>query len=375
MSNKQTKRYFITGGGTGGHIYPAMAVADELNKLDDVEIFYVGNPNNLEYKIVTEKGYTFLPVDVEGLPRKLGLKFVLCATKLFFSVIKSFYYLIKYSPDKIFGTGGYVSAPILIAASILKNPPFMMHDCDAKAGLVTRKLSPYANKISVSFEKAKEFLNNKNILLNGNPLRPEFKTLTKEVAKDKLGLDKSRPTLLVMGGSQGAKTICKSFVEIIKEFSKTNNIQIILQTGAKNYDETIKRLEQIYPAYNEDKNVTIKPYFEDMVTTLKSADIVISRAGSLSLSEIFASDVVPILIPYPYAASNHQRVNARYVSEKDACIYLEENDADSNTLKLTINNLLNDKNLQRKLRENSSSLAKYDALENIVTQFINIGEE
>ncbi len=374
MSNKN-KKYFITGGGTGGHIYPAMAVADALAKQDDVEIFYVGNPNNLEYSIVKEKGYKFLSVDVEGLPRKLGLKLLICAIKLGFGVLKSMYYLKKYSPDKIFGTGGYVSAPIMMAAAILKEPCFMMHDCDARAGLVTRKLSPYAEAISLTFEKAKESIENSNIYMNGNPLRPQFKQMTKGDARQQLNLDSSRPTLLVMGGSQGAKTICAEFVEIIKELSKDNNIQIIMQTGKNNYNDVINRLKNIYPKFEKDKNLMIKPYFDDMIPVLKSADIVISRAGSLSLSEIFASEVAPVLIPYPYAAADHQRVNAKYVLENEACIYLEEKDADSNKLKEIINNLIENKELQAKLKQNSSKLAKFDALENIVNQFVQLGEQ
>lgn len=374
MSNTNSRKYFITGGGTGGHIYPAMAVADVLAELgDDVEIYYVGNPNNLEYSIVQQKGYTFLPVYVKGMPRKLGFKFIWWAFKLGIAVLQSVFYLNKYKPKAIFGTGGYVSAPIMIASVLEGKTPFMMHDCDAQPGLVTRRLAPYASAVSLAFESAKDFIKNENCAVNGNPLRPRFKTLSKGLARAGLTLDYNRPVLLVMGGSQGAKSIDDAFVEIIKELSVVNNIQIIFQTGKKNYQDVMDRLEKIYPNHHRDKNVIIRPYFDDMVTVLKAADIVISRAGSLSLSEIFASDVAPVLIPYPHAASDHQRRNAKYVEEKGACIYLEDSETNPNTLKAIVTNLLEDEELCTRLKENSSKLAQFDALQHIVEQFVKLG--
>ena len=373
MSEINSRRYFITGGGTGGHIYPAMAVADVLAELgEDVEIYYVGNPNNLEYSIVQQKGYKFLPVYVKGMPRKIGFRFIWWAFKLGIAVLQSLFYLNKYKPKAIFGTGGYVSAPIMLASIIEGKTPFMMHDCDAQPGLVTRKLSPYAAAVSLAFEKAKSYVKNDNCRVNGNPLRPRFRTLNKGLARAGLTLDYKRPVLLVMGGSQGAKSIDDAFVEIIKELSVVNNIQIIFQTGKRNYQDVMERLEKIYPNNHRDKNLIIRPYFDDMVTVLKAADIVISRAGSLSLSEIFASDVAPVLIPYPHAASDHQRQNAKFVEEKGACIYLEDSETNPNTLKAVINNLLEDEELQTKLRENASKLAQFDALKNIVEQFVEV---
>ncbi len=375
MSNISSKKYFITGGGTGGHIYPAMAVADVLAEMgDDVEIYYVGNPNNLEYSIVQQKGYKFLPVYIKGMPRKIGFRFLWWSFKLFIAVIQSLYYLFKYRPNAIFGTGGYVSAPIMIASIIEGKIPFMMHDCDAQPGLVTRKLAPYAACVSLAFDKAKDYIKNDNCHVNGNPLRPRFKTLTKGLARAGLTLDYNRPVLLVMGGSQGAKSIDDAFVEIVKELSTVNNIQIIFQTGKKNYQDITDRLSQLYPHYDKDKNILVRPYFDDMVTVLKSADIVISRAGSLSLSEIFASDVAPVLIPYPHAASDHQRRNAKFVEEQGACIYLEDKDTNPNSLKTIINKLLNDEELQSKLKANCAKLAQYDALKDIVNQFVQIAE-
>lgn len=356
-------RYFITGGGTGGHIYPAIAVAEAL-KGD--EIFYVGNPKNLEFDIVAQKGYKFLGVNVHGMPRKLSLDLVKWTVQLSIAIAICCYYILKYKPDAVFGTGGYVSAPSLIAAKILKIP-YMMHDCDAQPGLVTRKLSSGAKCVSVAFENACKFINNKNCYVNGNPIREAFKTLSKEEARKNLGLE-NKLTLLVMGGSQGARTINDATVGILQCLSKDFDMQIIFQTGKKNYDRVIEQLIRDYPQYEADKNLIVKPYFEDMVTVLKSADIAISRSGSLSISEICASGVAPIFVPYPHAAADHQRKNAKYMVEKRAGLYIEDADANEKTFYEAISELVNNPNKLKELQRNSQALAKYDGTEKIVEQ-------
>lgn len=363
--NKKT--YFITGGGTGGHIYPAIAVADELLLKSDTEkIYYVGNPNNLEAEIVKNKDFEFLPVISSGMPRKLTFELVKWTFRMFVAWLKCCKYIKKYKPEIIFGTGGYVSAPVLLAGITMK-VPFVMHDCDANPGLVTRKLSPFAKSISIAFDVAKEKLNNQNCFVNGNPIRNKFSTLSKQDARKELGLE-NKLTLCIMGGSQGAKTINNATVDIIKDLSLKYNLQIIFQTGKRNYDEVINKIEEIYPKYKTDKNIIIKPYFEDMVTVLKASDIAVSRAGSLSISELCASAIAPIFIPYPYAAADHQRKNAKYMVEKGAGLYLEDSETTSETLLKLITELLNDNDKFNKIKNATANLAKYDAVKKIIEQ-------
>lgn len=345
-------RYFITGGGTGGHIYPAIAVADYLK---DDEVFYVGNPKNLEYEIVKQKGYKFLGVNVHGMPRKASFALLKWGIELSMAVLKACYYILKYKPDAIFGTGGYVSAPALIGAKILK-VPYMMHDCDAQPGLVTRKLAPSAKCVSVAFDCACKVINNKNCHVNGNPIRTEFKTLTKEEARERLGLE-NKLTLCIMGGSQGARSINDATLDALKNL----DMQIIFQTGRKNYDSVMERLP-------EHKSLIVKPYFEDMVTVLKASDIAVSRSGSLSISEICASGIAPIFVPYPHAAGDHQRKNAKFMVEKGAGIYLEDSEINGKTLCDAINSAI--ENLDE-LQKNSFALAKFDGVEKIVEQLKN----
>ena len=363
MSEAYNKVYFVTGGGTGGHIYPAMAVADALSA-EGNKVYYVGNKRNMEFELASKKGYKFLHVSVKGMPRGLNPKFFIWGIKLVKAILRSMRYIQKYKPDAVFATGGYVSAPMIFACIITKTP-YMMHDCDAMPGLVTRRLCKRAKYVSLAFEKAKKFIPNKNSIVTGNPIRSDFETLTKEEAREKLGLE-NRLTLCIMGGSQGAKAINNTVVELIKEFSQENRLQVIFQTGKKNYDEVIEKLKLIYPGWEQDKNLLIKPYFMDMVSVLKSSDIVISRAGSLSLSEISASAAAPILVPYPYAAANHQRINAKYFLEMGACIYLEDENLEPNKLREIILELLENPVKMNYLKQNSSHLAKFDSTQKIV---------
>ncbi len=364
--NKKT--YFITGGGTGGHIYPAIAVADELLKEEDTEkIYYVGNPDNLEATIVKDKNYEFLPVKSSGMPRKISLALVIWAVKMFFAWIKCCFYIVKYKPNRIFGTGGYVSAPVLLAGLTMK-VPFVMHDCDANPGLVTRKLAPFAKSVSIAFDAAKERLNNPDCRTNGNPIRSEFATISKLEARKELNLDPKKLTICIMGGSQGAKTINQASIGILKTLSQDYYVQIIFQTGKKNFDSVIKQLEVVYPEFKRDKNLIVKPYFDNMAIVLKSCDIAISRAGSLSISELCASSVAAIYIPYPHAAADHQRKNAKCMLEQGAGMYLEDAETNPETLQNALSQLINNPEKLKHLQDSASKLAKFDGVKKIIAQ-------
>ena len=362
--------YFITGGGTGGHIYPAVAVADYLADEGGNVIYYVGNPGNLEFDIVANKSYEFLPVNVSGMPRKACVDILKWGIKLLFAVFKCMFYILKYKPDVVFGTGGYVSAPALFAAKILK-VPYVLHDCDSKPGLVTRKLAPFANCVSLAFDCAKNEIHNNNCLISGNPIRKTFKTLSKTEARINLGMQ-NKITLCIMGGSQGARAINDGAVEILKKFSEGKDLQIIFQTGKKNFERVIEQLIKIYPEYETDKNLIIKPYFDDMVTILKASDIAISRSGSLSLSELCASGIASILVPYPHAAADHQRKNAHYLEEKGAALYLEDEDVNEDSLTKLIYSLLENPEKLKEIQQNALALAKYDGVDSICDKLVEI---
>ncbi len=363
------KIYFISGGGTGGHIYPAFTVVDKLLKEEDTEkIYFIGNPKNPEYEIA--KNYpqvVFLPVNVSGMPRKLSIKMPLWAIKFLFAYLKAITYIKKYKPDAIFTTGGYVSAPVVTAAITLKKP-YMIHDCDSVPGLVSKIAAPKAKIVSVAFENSKNILKSNNIIYNGNPVREAFFTVTKDEARKKLDISEDKKVIFAMGGSQGAKTINTAMINIIKELSEDKNNFIILQTGKNKYEETISELEKIYPGFKDPNNIMVRPYFYEMVYPLKAADIVIARAGSLSLSEIICCHLPSILIPYPYAAQDHQRKNAKEMCDKNVSLYLEDKDCTSENLISKIYEIINDKNKLELMRENIKNLTKINPTEKIVKQ-------
>lgn len=175
-----------------------------------------------------------------------------------------------------------------------------------------------------------------------------------------------------MGGSQGAKTINDATVQILKILSQTYKLQIIFQTGKRNYDEVVETLRQVYPEFEQDKNLIIKPYFDDMATVLKSCDIAVSRAGSLSISELCASGIAPIFVPYPYAAADHQRINAKFMVEQGAGLYLENDDTNPVTLLEKILELVNNSNKLHAVQSASSRLAIYDGVDKIVNQILTV---
>lgn len=364
---KKKYTYFITGGGTGGHIYPAIAIAEALRKDETTkDIYYIGNPNNLEYGIVKKAHFKFLPIKVSGMPRKIGWDFIKWGIELELANWKALYYLWRFKPDAILGTGGYVSAPALMASNLSKTP-YMIHDCDAQPGMVSKFVAPMAKQVSLAFEDSASYIRSNNISINGNPIREQFKTLTKEQARQNMNLE-NKTTITIMGGSQGAKSIDDATIQCLKQIFEKYDVQVIFQTGAKHYENTIKALEEVYPEFEHNKNLVIKPYFDDMVTALKATDIAISRAGSLSLSEICACEIAPILIPYPYAAADHQRKNAKSLLNKNACLYLEDKETTGETLLEKLDELLSDPEKLASIQANTRALAKLDATQTIVEQ-------
>lgn len=364
MSKQGKKIYFVTGGGTGGHIYPAISVAKTLRAQSDTEkVYYVGNPRNLEARIAKDEGFDFLPVEITSMPRKLNLDFLKWGLKLDGATWKALYYVFKYKPNAIFGTGGYVSAPAILAALITKTP-YMIHDSDAHPGIVSRYVSGGAACVSVAFEEAKKFIKNSNIKVFGNPIKSEFFTTTKQQARKQLKLGKE-PVLLVMGGSQGAMNINHTLISCMQYFVERLKISVILQTGAKNYDAVIEMLEKTYPKYKECERVIVAPYFDNMAIPLRAADLAIARAGSLSLSEIAAVEIPSILVPFPYAAADHQRKNARCYEAAGASVYIDDNELNKEKLEDAVKKLIQSPDTLCKMSEAVKAFRKTNATEQI----------
>lgn len=371
--NNKNKVYFVTGGGTGGHIYPAVAVGFSLQKEPDTKkVYYVGNPDNLENKIAQDKVFEFLGVNITAMPRCFGFDFIKWSFKLLIATVKSIGYIFKYRPNLIFGTGGYVSAPMLFAG-ILTRTPIVIHECDAVAGKVTKLIAPFAQSVSAAFETSKEGIKSDKIYVNGNPIREEFLSTDRYRARQAWNL-KDRLTIMVMGGSQGAKKINSVLVQSLKKLFKKYDIQIIHQTGLKNYDETVRELKKVYPQYTENSQYIVRPYFKKMYLPMLASDIAVSRAGSLSISEICVSGLASILIPYPYAAADHQRKNAKEMEEMGAALYLEDSQCTPEAFMEKLESLINDTQKMIELQNNAKKLVKYDATKNIVEQIKQVSK-
>lgn len=354
------KTVFITGGGTGGHIYPAVAVYDELLKhFSREDIFYVGNEKNLEKRIASQKEMNFLSVNVSGMPRKFTFKFISWFLKLFAAFFLSVFYVLKYRPSFILGTGGYVAFPIL-AAGVLLGVPCYIHDSDAYPGIVSRVLAPYAKCVFLAFDEAKNRIKAKKVIINGNPLRDFSCGISKEEAFENLGFSKAKKTLFVMGGSQGAKTINRAILEIAKELTQEHNLQIIHQCGDKNFDEAKSLMPEGLEGY------ILRPYFDDMSIPYAACDFVVARAGSISLSELNNCGLPAILVPYPHAAANHQFFNAKAMENQGAAVVLEDKDCTGEALLVVILELLKDDEKFIRMAQNSKKLAKPDAARNLV---------
>lgn len=325
----KTLTVVVSGGGTGGHVYPAIAIADELTDDVDIEkVIYIGCPDSLEEKVAAEHEFDFLPIRITGMPRKASFKFLKWLYMLNRAVLDVLGYLLYVKPDVVFATGGYVSGPVLIASLIL-DVPYVIHEADAYPGIVNRKMSAWATGISVAFEQAKDYMKSKAVNVLGNPLRSTIGEFKRSEAAIFLDIDPEKQTLLVLGGSQGAKKINDAVIEILPDLLETKQLQIIHQCGPKNYDEIYKNLSRDVlenPAY------VLRGFFDDLAVPLACADFAVSRAGSMTLSELTACMIPSILVPYPYAAADHQRKNARYMLDSGAALFLENDECTGENL-------------------------------------------
>lgn len=353
----------ITGGGTGGHVYPAIAVADNLKEDPDIErIIYIGCPDSLEEKVAAEHNFDFLPVRISGMPRKFSFGFIKWIYKLNKAIVDTVGYLLYVKPDVIFATGGYVSGPVLIAALLL-DVPYVIHECDTHPGIVNSSMSIWASGISVAFEQAADKLKSKDIKVLGNPLRSSIGEYKRSEACIFLELDENKKTLLVLGGSQGAKKINEAVVEALPVLLNELNLQVVHQCGVKNFEELKANLSRDVlenPAY------VVRGYFDDLAIPLALADFAISRAGSMTLSELTASMVPSILVPYPYAAADHQRNNAKYMLGEGASLYLEDKDCSAEKVISYCRSLLESPDKLDYMRLACSRLARKNATHDII---------
>lgn len=353
-------KVLFAGGGSGGHIYPAIAIADYLkSKEKDLEILFIGTKRGLETKLIPDAGYNIEFIDIEGFNRKKLLKNISVLKKLIISRIKCKKIIKEFKPDFVIATGGYVSGPVIMAAKSCKIPS-LIHEQNVFPGLTVKGSSKYVKHIAVSFEETINHLDKNKCILTGNPVRNEFFEIEKEKTRKELNIEK--PFVLIFGGSLGATKINETVINMFKNMPN-HDFQILFATGNKNYDTVMTQVKELN--INLDANTTIVPYIDNMQQMMTVADLVICRSGAITLSELSALGKPSILIPSPNVVRNHQEQNAREFEDKNAAKVITEKDLNSDTLYNSITELLNNKEQLDIMSKNVRKFAQKDALEKI----------
>jgi UDP-N-acetylglucosamine--N-acetylmuramyl-(pentapeptide) pyrophosphoryl-undecaprenol N-acetylglucosamine transferase len=368
-------RLVVTGGGTGGHIYPALAVAEMMDTDPAVEaITYIGKVGGLESELAPQAGIPFAGIEFYGMPRAKSLLLPVQLIKWFMKLqaakAHAKHLLQKINPHVVFGTGGYVSAPVLMAAKSL-NIPYVVHEPDAQPGLVNRLMSRNAHIITTSFSEGADRLRHKSsqqVLVTGNPIRGTIGHIEKSMALASLGINWpiDKPVLLITGGSQGSRRINMAIVEALPDLLDEMNFAVAHLTGKKLFDETVQALDMLDPKLKNHPYYWLQPYSSQMAALLALADLAVCRAGSLSLSEMYVCGVPTILVPYPFAASDHQRKNAQASVRAGASLMLEDKDFTDARLLQELRPLVQNGRLREQMRSAALALGHPQATQEIV---------
>ena len=362
-------KILISGGGTGGHIFPAIAIADALKKkLPGADILFVGAKGRMEMEKVPLAGYPIRGLWISGFQRRLTFRNLMFPFKLLFSLLKAGQIIRKFKPDVVIGVGGYASGPIGQMAA-RKGIPLVLQEQNSFPGITNKLLAKKASKICVAYEGMKKYFPEEKLLLAGNPIRQNVIEIEgkHQRAFQYFELEKGKPVVLIIGGSQGARSINESISKNM-ELLVAGNLQLIWQTG-KLYAERAQKdiLEKLS---GKNKNtVKVKEFINKMDMAYAAADIVVSRAGAIAISELCAVGKPSVLIPLPIAAEDHQTKNALALVEKDAAIHLKDSDAPEQLTKIVID-LAKDPERQEQLSQNIKKMSIADSAQKIADEVI-----
>ena len=353
-------KVIMTGGGTGGHIYPAIAIADEIKKREpEAEILFVGAEKGLEKTLVPERGYDIELITVAGFNRKNPVKNVEVVKKLMKGNKQAKDIIKRFQPDFVVGTGGYASGPLVRAAQKAGIPSYI-HEQNAYPGVTNKLLEKHVRKVFLGFGWAGEhFKHVEKQVITGNPVRDEFLSLDKQESRQRLGFGEKDFVLLAFGGSQGAGMINKAMIGVIKELAGEENMKIILGAGSYYYDAVLATLKE--EGLESADNVCVMEYIHDMASYLKAADLIISRSGALTVAETTVCGTPAIFIPSPNVTGNHQYYNALAVCEEGGAEVIEEKDLDHDKLVAEIRRLKDDRNALKEMAAKSAAAGQREA--------------
>ncbi len=350
-------RVIICAGGTGGHIYPALAIINKIKQKEpNSEILYIGTTDRMEKDIIPNHGIEYTGIKVKGFERKLTVNNIK-VIKYFLDAIKESKKIIKeFKPDIVIGVGGYVTGPVVYAAKKLGHKT-LIHEQNSVLGLSNRFLLKYADTVAISFEKTIDYVDKsrEKIVFTGNPCSEEA-LCKKPLNKKSVGLSENKKLVLIVMGSLGSKIINDKMKNMLQLFNN-KDYEVLFITG-KNYYDEFKKLKLA-------NNIKIVPYVDDLVSLMKNADLMVSRAGATTMSEITALCIPTILIPSPHVTDNHQFKNAVDLLEQEAALLIEEKELNGDLLIRTVDKMLNDKTKYNKIKKNLSDVSTKDSASRI----------
>ena len=353
-------KVIISGGGTGGHIFPALAIAKAIEKkVDKVEFLFVGAEDRMEMEKIPAAGYKIVGLWISGLQRNLSKRNLLFPFKLISSLLKARKIIKQFKPDLAIGTGGYASGPLLFAAAN-KGVPSLIQEQNSYPGITNKILAKYVQKICVAYDNMERFFGDEKLIITGNPIRDDILSFdTKVKAGKKLfNIDVSKPTVLVVGGSLGAYTINNAIASNLSDF-KTANVNLIWQTGISFQDQAKELTRQVSV-----NGIQAHTFIKEMDLAYAIADVIVSRAGAIAISELCCVGKPIILIPSPNVSENHQYKNAQSLVNKNAALLVKDSDA-SRKLVYKVLELLKDTIKQKELSNNIKKLAVKNAADRI----------
>lgn len=367
-------RVIMTGGGTGGHIYPAVAIADEIRRRNaDATILFVGAENGLEKKLVPESGYEIELIEVSGLYRKELYKNIEVLRQLRKSSKRAKELIKKFKPDVVIGTGGYASAPVVKAAQKLGVSTYI-HEQNAFPGVTNKVLERHVNNVFLGFEAGSaHFKHPEKHVVSGNPVRSVFLEENREKARTELGFKPQDFVLLAFGGSQGAGRVNKAMIRVIEAFNGVEDFKICLATGNYYYEAILQEFDSKGIALQD--NIKLMEYIRNMAKYLAASDLVISRSGALTVAEVTVCGKPAIFIPSPIVTGNHQYFNAKAVADQGGAIVVEEKFLDNDELISMILRLKNNPEVLRDMSEKSLQCASPDAVKIICDTVMADGKQ
>ena len=361
-------RIIVSGGGTGGHIYPAVTIANQIKeKQPDAEIIFVGTREGLEREIVPRYGYPIEFIEVAGFQRKLSLDTIKSAFKLLAGLVDAMKLIRRIKPDLVVGTGGYVCGPVLFLAA-LQGIPACIQEQNAMPGVTNKILAHFVKKVFLGYQEAGKYFGGKSEkLFTGNPIRKEILEVSRAVAIEKLKLDPAKKTILVSGGSRGARSINDAMALVETSLAGRSDVQVIHITGDTGYEKFVRQVEKNVLISD---NIKVFRYMHDMPLALAATDLAVFRAGAIGLAELMARGIPSILVPYPYATANHQEHNARAVEAAGAAVVILDKELTGENLLKQIESLLADESRLQKMKDAAKALGRPEAAEDIARKVL-----